>query len=580
MKNFLLLFKTLYKNQNVRQVSLNGKKKLSSSVKNFLLTLPFSLLFCIIFGAMTAVIPDVRTLALALTLILSIVQLFVLFLSMFRTLSLLYGTSDIPFLNTLPIKPVSVFAARFLLSYLEILKFTASFLVPIFLTMAIAYSVIGPDMFYGFFALEFIIVLVAPVLPLFVITIFSMPLSYIGSFFKGKPVVKTVLAFLAYMLLMCGYMALIFKMNEFGASEGAEDVGALSGAAIKGLSIFANVMYPNKVLVLWCLGIEAGKNFGISFAITVGMLALILLLSVLFFKRISSKQLEARAETVKHSASFKQSSKVVTLMKKDFKSIMRNTRIAMSSFANIIICPVITVFMYFIYKMQNSDGDMSKEAFGALTFGIAVLYTIIFQCASNQLSILAYTREGSAFILNKTLPIRAKDSMLSKLLLCFISSGIIIIVQSIICLALYKTHIANVVLFVPYMLLMTLGCGALNILFDLKYGNNNWSTRQDLQQISRQNKGSILLCFGIVIFAIIPFGFLMVSAIMQFMSTVALYAIYWVINYIVAIVLAVVGPIALFRNGEKLYESFGEKKFISKARPQKNNGFKGGSLLR
>lgn len=559
MRDFLIVFKVLFKNQYSRRIGSGGKPKLPAAVTSVLGMIPLAVLACIIGGMFAAIIPDVGTLSAVSNLIVSAVQLFVLFLSLFNVMNILYNSPDTPFLNTLPVRPTAVFFAKFALVYLSALSMMASVLIPSLLTVSIVYAAYGRAMFYGYFVLILLITAVAPILPLFIVTLFSMPLSYLGTFFKGKSVLKTILSLLFYMLIMVGYLLLVYFASK---NEGDFDP-SMPQNALNGLSVFAKVMYPNKVLIDFCLGISAGKNFGISFAITVGMLAVMLIAAKFFYRRINEKRLETHAESSHKSASFKQSNIIVSLMKKDFMSIIRNSNMAMSCVANIIICPVITAIMYFAGNMQTADENTPMYVNSMLKLSYIVLYSLIFLGGTNTMAMLAYTREGKSFYLSKSLPIRAKDSITAKFLLSIIPSGIVMVIQTVLAFALYKLDLLSVFLFVICTLMTIVGASALHIYCDMRFGNVNWNTRQDMRQVTNGNKGSLIVAFWVVFIGIsaMIFGMVLSAFADSLGGMIVTVAVFWTILFILSAATFIAGILVLIFKAEPLYNKIGEREF-------------------
>lgn len=574
MKDYILLLKVLFRNQYAHRIGSSGKPKLSGAVKTLLFIIPLVLLFCIIGGFVASIIPDIQTLSAVSNAVVSAVQLFALFLTMFSVMNVLYDSPDTPFLNTLPVKHTAVFFAKFTVVYVSTLAMTSAILLPTLLTISIVYAALGRAMFYGFFALVFIVALVAPVLPLFIVTLFSMSLSFIGTFFKGRSVLKTILSLLFYVLLMIGYLLLIYFFSS--ADDGSVNV---DGSQIfAGLGVFAKVMYPNKVLLDFAYGIEAGKSFGISFAITAGMLIVMLLLAMLFYRRINQKKLETHSETTHRAASLKQSGVISSLIKKDFLHIVRNSHLAMSSLANIIICPVITAVMYFMGNMQADGGDMPPYLAAMLKLSYVVLYTLIFLGGANAMAMLAYTREGRSFYLSKSLPISPRDSIKAKFILALIPSAIVMVIQVILAIALYKLDILNVLLFALCASLTIIGATALHIYCDMRFGNVNWNTRQDLKQVSQGNIGSFIVVFwvmGVGLVAMVG-GMVLSSFAEAIGGVVVALAVFWSILFVLSAVTCLVGLLMLRFKAEPYYDEIGERKFkpkqFGRARTPKNGG--------
>ena len=467
MRDFLIVFKTLYRNASARSEGADGKKKLSSGVKALLSLLPLILMIAATVGFMAVSLKTVKEFSLLVVAIVGATQLMVLFLSMFSIVSTLYGSNDTPFLNSLPLRPTSIFFAKFAMTYVNAFELSTTIILPTVLVGAIAFNVANGFMFYGFYPLLIVLLLVAPILPLFIVAVLSMPIVWIGSYFKGKPTLKSVLVILFYMLLMAGYMVLVYYMNTRGFGQEGDVV--ISQGALSSLATLADVLYPDKVLVNFCLGIEAGKNFGISAAITVGMIALMLLLSALFYKRINAKKIENTQSVESKSSTLKQSNVVVSLMKRDFTSIMRNSSLAMTSFANLLMAPLFIVVMYFITDFKSgAEEEMSSLVSEMIGIGFVVMYSMIFLAGANMLANMAYTREGKSFFASKTLPIKPADSIKAKLLLSIIVPSVILVPIMLIALLLYKIDIVSTLFVGIDTLMMIVGICSMSILFDMK----------------------------------------------------------------------------------------------------------------
>lgn len=570
MKDFVLVFKVLFKNQNARLIGNNGKRRLPQNVVTILSMLPFAALMCFISGFLATIIPDITTLSLLSNALVSAMQLFVLFISMLSVMNTLYDSPDTPFLNTLPIKSTAVFFAKFATVYINTLALMASVLLPSLLTVAIVYAALGGAMFYPYFALVFVVILATPILPLFIITLFSMPLSYIGTFFKGRTVLKTVLSLLFYIGIAIGYLLIVYFLNT--ADSGAFDEVQMTGNALAGLGTFAKVMYPNKVLLDFALGIDAGKNFGISFGITAGMVIVMLVLAMLFYRRINQRKLETHSDSSHSSINYKQSNIFVSLMKKDFKDIVRKPSLATSCLANILMCPVITAVMYFASNMQTSSPETPEYLSGVLKLSYIVLYTLIFLGGTNMMAMLSYTREGHSFFLTKSLPISAKDSIKAKFLLSLIPSAVILVVQIVIAIALYRLDAVSVILFMITMALAITGASALHVYCDMRFGNVNWSTRQDLKQAT-QNKGSLIVALSVVAMGCIA---LIVAIVLSTFADViggktVVLAVFWTIIAVLSAAIFITGLLVLKFKAEPYYEQIGERQFKPRQRIRSSN---------
>lgn len=187
MTKTLLLFKTLYRDYNAKSEREEGKRrKLSGNAVATIALLPLVAVIAVAVGFVSSTLTDLRQLATMICSIVIGVQMFSMFLSMGTMFSTMYGAKDFSLLQSLPVRPIDVFVAKFALVYVTVFKMTAIVLLPCVYSMLIGFNIANGAIFYGAYVLVLLLTLVAPVLPLFVVTLFSMPLSWIGSYIKGK----------------------------------------------------------------------------------------------------------------------------------------------------------------------------------------------------------------------------------------------------------------------------------------------------------------------------------------------------------------------------------------------------------
>lgn len=580
MTKSLLLFKTLYRDATADQRREKGQKRARDGSYGIAVALvPIAIFVAVLAGDVASTVKDDLSLAYLVCLAVVGVQICALFLSLGTVFSTLYGTKDMPLLQSLPLKPVDVFFAKFSLVFVTMLKMIACALTPILYCMIVGFNIANGRVFYGAYATMLLVVAVSPVLPLFVLTLFSLPINYIGSFIKGKPTLKSVLTILAYLLVMCLYMVLVYFMNTKGFGQQGEVV---TNQTLAALSTLATVFYPDKTLAFFAMGIDAGKNFGISAAIIVGMVVIAILLSGLFYRRIMSKKGENSARDVNKTESFKQQNIVKSLVKRDFTMIVRNSTLAMNSFANLFMAPIFIVVSYFIsgFKEGAQDGQMTALMSEMLNIGYVVMYSMIFLAGANMLANQSYTREGKSFFAYKTLPIRPSDSIKSKLLLACAAPMVFLVPIMLIAILLYKIDIVSSFFAALDTMLMVVGVCSLSILFDMKKGNQHWETSAELRMASKGNLYQIVTVFISIVPAVVLFALGMVLAgFAETLGEITVKAIFWSVGTILSAIVCIAGVCVLKSNGVKWYAVIGENNpDLNAARKTRNIKNKG--LLR
>lgn len=576
MRDFALVFKALFKNQNTVRIDMRGKKRLPQWIVMSLSMLPLVLMFSILLVFIALSLKNTTELADLMNTIMTATQVFILFTMLAGVISTLYNSPDTPFLSSLPLKPTSVFFAKFSIVYLSAMLTAMAFMIPSMLAVSIAYAANGNYLFYGFYPLIILLSAAAPLLPLFIIVLFSLPLTWIGSFFKGRALLKSILLILFYVALMCVFIVVIYLMNtSVAVSDG------LSQGAIGGISAFSSVMYTNRVLILFCMGIDAAKNFGISFGVHAGMIVIAVLLAMLFYRRISSKTLETRNNENKKTVNYRQNGIISSLIKRDLMAIMRNPSMAMSCFGTLILAPI---FMGVLYLMtgEGFGGEAASTTVSEMMLvAMASMYSGVFLSGANMLAGMAYTREGQSFFISKALPIRAQDSVASKLILSLSASLPSLIICVILALALYKISIVSVMFYTLCMLLLLIGANSLNIYIDMRRGHVNWKTAADMRNFSRGNISNLI----VVLLAVIPFIVMMVLAMLLGdieveVGRVGVLGIFWAVNVVICAVIAFVGLYLLKEKGLPIYEKIGENKKTPVAVTTKSlgSGGRGGML--
>lgn len=576
MKDFVLIFRVLYRNRYaVEKESNTGKRKLTRSTVMMLSLLPMVAVICVMLGFVAAELTTRYSAMTLINAILSAAQLFILFMSLPAMMSTLYAAEDAAFLSALPVRHTAVFFAKLLLVYVGALKIAAILLFPSLLTVSVTYAAAGNSMSYAFFPLILLIILAAPMLPIFIVVLFSMPVMWIGSRLKGRATVKTVFSLLFYIILMAGYMVLVFFINTQGMGQNGNIV---SDAALDGLRLLSDVMYPNTVLVSMCLGIDPAINFGIFLAIWTGLTAATVLFAMLFYRRISTRRAESRAEEKKGAPSYKRHRLVISLVKKDLITVMRDPSAAMGTFSNIVLAPIVMVVMFFFIR---GDGDRAMSEFSAemMMRGIVMLYPVIFLAGTNMVAMTAYSREGESFFVAKALPIPARTSVNAKLLFSLLSAGAALAVIFVISAALYRIDIASSLAMVAASLLFCAGSGALHIYFDIKKGNVHWKSQSDMRAGAA---GGISALIPMLLSILPAIGFVVAGVFLagleDSLGRAGTVALYWGLILVVAGAVAAAGLYILYEKGVPLYDKIGENRAAAKERLPRigKNGFLGG----
>lgn len=570
MSKYLLVFKLLLKNQySVRREG----KKIISPIVGTLSTLPLMAVICVMLYTITQTAVQKGIFPHEVTLIIASAQVITFFFAVHGVLSTLYLSDDAGFLSSLPVSPTVVYFAKISVVYVNELIISTYVLLPSLLTVALTASAHGYYVFPAFYPLILPIILLTPLLPLAVASIVSMPLMYLSKFFKKRSVVGTVVL----LILFCALFAIYFV--TFPEIANTENLTNLSSGTISAIVRIANIAYPDKVVVYFSLGINPWANLGIAIGIYGGLILLITLISKAFYARAVSAQIETSKKNSAKSKKLTRQSHISALLERDFKSLVRYPGLALSSFMNVILSPIMLVVTYLATDSDSYTILLSAEESGNILVplvqtGVAFLYSILLNSGINASATLAFSRDGKTYYLMKHLPVKPNEIIFEKVLFANIVSAVGVVLLTIIAGTVMKVGAVNALLFGLVMLIISTGTNAFSIYIDMRKPNLDWKDTSELQRGNMLILVPYLVCTALAIFIIVIAS--VFSAMEPIFGEIGTYALFWGLTAVIALIISVAFNLLLFKKGESLYEKMDDNKTAPKNRNRQiplSNGF-------
>ena len=565
--DYRLLLGVLLKDSFRQRVG--GRIKLPQSVIMGICCLPLMVMLCTAIASVADLAVKYSLLVEGTVMLVTAGQGMVLFFAIPTLTSALYMSGDTGFVSALPLRRSAVFFARLTKVYIGELAITAYLLLPTLYTFGGAAQVAGGVFSPAFYVLVPFITLLAPVLPLALATLLSLPAMWIASFLKRKAFVSTIALIFVYMVLFVAYFLLIPNFSSVG------DIESLSETVVNAFRQFAAVMYPDKVIACVALGVDPWVNLGIAIGIWVGIITLIFALSSLFYRRAVRINTEfSRSTEAAHGKVFRKRSLLASLMIADLKNIFRFPALALSMSTSVFVTSLITVFFFLTTEAGASQDDFTPLG-EMMQTGILLMLGVMLG-GSNYFALMAFTREGKSFYLTRTLPISGKTAVLAKFILSNAANVIGALLMFIITAAFGKIHIVNAALIAVVMIVVCAGLNALSIYFDMRRPYFDWKSLYDVQRQNARVMAPVMIgmCAGIV-FLIAAIVIMPYSATM---GTVGAYAVYWAVCFVVAAASAGGLCYMLFDKAEELYAAMGERASapVSARTSRRGDGFLGG----
>lgn len=476
-------FKYLLRNSLKHYFSLSSdpkqrKKQIGSYVVLAVVMLPLIIAVCAVLYSVTGEIKAAGMLDSLLASIMLAAQIMVLFFGVVTFLAVMYFSKDNEFLLSLPVKPVEIYLTKLLMVYLSHFAISTLILLPVFITTAIAAQITTVS-YYIFAILGIFLV---PMMPLLLVSIIALPLAYIVNYFRKNATLATIVGMVVFIGLFAAYFVGIMSIqNSIPTDDGTINIDGMKNV----LRVMSLISYPGLMLSRAMLGIgNVAANASIFFGIVIGAAIISIGLSVLLYRKSATKFLEVGVKKGKAKQMKVSGSQLWTLIKRDLKSLTRDTSLAFNSFMGILLSPIVIGIMCSSMgsAMGSVEGNSTMNA-EIMNIATASLMAIIMLISTNYIAMLPISREGDKFYMIKYMPITPKTYIKSKLLL----ADIYVVVGSVLSsIGLFVTGVKvyNGIAFIICIACYGLGMNGFMVNRDIKNPNLHWI---NIREITKRN---------------------------------------------------------------------------------------------
>lgn len=492
--------------------------------------------------------------------LLLITQIMLMFLGSMTTLNFLYFSKDNQLLFTLPITDKLIFAVKFSLSYLSQLIISAFFGLPILLTYGVTLLINGGAISASYFVLSAIAVLIMPIIPLLLISLLSVPLMYIASFLKKRVIGKTLVVAAISLFFMAIYFVFIGGTVKMNIDVENNNVPMLSSTISNMIIGGGKVGIYNYNLVSAMLGIKAALNFFIYLGAIILVFLLSLTLSSIFYRKgISVVMEDSSAGTSKkrkndESKTYSKSSFRRSFFIKEIKTIFATPSLFMNSIIGLVAVPLLIVIMG--GNMFNFSEEGTAVTLGAElgTIGFICYFSSLMMSSTNTISLVGFSLEGKNIYILKTLPLKTKDIIVSKLAVANIFNLLLSVVAGITFIFISTFH--NVFIGIAIMALLSVNgvsISAIGMHNDIRNPNCKYKNVAELTKNNKKILKPMLISLGIG-FTYMIFGILMsIFSSSGSISDLVAYLLFFGIMLTINILFGFVAFKKLFDNADEYF---------------------------
>lgn len=498
-----------------------------------------------------------------LTLVLFIACLVVVVFGLIPMLGYLYFSKDAGFLMSLPVKPSTVFMAKLSVVYLTEIIVSTVVLIPCMITVGVTLKLSAL-----FYVVTVFAVVAVPAIPLVIVAIIAIPLMYAVSFFKNKGSLTSIVMILLFAIVFGAYYLFISKLNFTGDVSG-EQVESIVNALTGSLGTLATVLFPlsslarlatlsNKTLFgSFGIGVASLINLATFVVSAAALLTLAVLVSSAVYKRGARSTLEGGGKKQKASASFdKADGAFKALIKKEWRELFRTPAFAFQALSGVILVPVLIIFMGSAFSVEVLEGmgegyvtaQVLSQMEKVTTFTL-IGFTGMLGVSMNVGAATCITREGKNFYYVKLLPVPYKTQVNAKLTLYLIISSITLAL-GVAASFIQSSDVLNLMLGLGFLLVYNYGYNCICTFIDLSHPKLNWVTHNEA--IKNNRNAAVPMIINMLLFVLmiaVP-----VVALLLVQRTWLVLLVSWLALYAIAIAVAIIGHVLLYKNVDRLIE--------------------------
>lgn len=401
-----------------------------------------------------------------------------------------FESNDLAVMTTLPISANTLFLSKLITIYIRQSVNTAITVLPVNLAFFFVTNPSG-----GYIALTFAICLLLPLVTLAFSAVLSLPLYVVRKKLESKYAMWLVCITIIVGLIYFGYSVLLDKLGDMMASGDiqfffSEDV--MMGI----INVTAN-LFPGNVFAGMLLGINAGQNWGIFVAMTVGGAVIAaLVVKVLFDTALVSRAQATTKVKIRVLKSLTRQRKPFhALVNKEFLTVVHTPAYVFSYLSTAVTMPLM------VYFCTAIASDMVKALlYIDCNTELVLTVVLLFGVLTNTFCATNISRDGDTFFAMKTLPASYKSVVLAKVVACSIVSAASVLISCIVAAACGYVSAADATFICVVGVLM----GEAQICFATRYDFNHPVFSQD--SLVNENNRALPVVIACGLLAALVFG--------------------------------------------------------------------------
>ena len=460
-----------------------------------------------------------------------VISIMTLMEGIYKTSSLIFNCKDDDLLLSLPIKRRTVLFVRIFKFYVFELIYNSLFLLPIM----IAYIRWADTLSWTYFLTSIVMLFFLPIIPIVISCFIGVITSSLSSKTKYKNMVQIIISIaLLVTILFISYNT--DKVVEY-----------LMKNATSLNEVITKLYYP--------AGIYAKLATDFSFIdllvfiiVNIGIFAISLYILSKFYFKINSRVKRVITSKKKNTKDLRIISrpKTISLIKKELNTFFQTpVFIINSGFALVLFLVAIIIIIFrfdsFMPILTSKEGGLglSKEV---ITSNMSLIIFLLLSITAYMTSITnsVISLEGKNINILKSLPVKVKTILMSKILACSVITTPILLIGLIILFIKFKTGIVDSIMLLILSILIPLVSHFIGIIVNLKYPKLDAENSTEIVKQSTSSFISVMI--GMVLAFISVFiGIKIIGSINATLALLFITLVYIVINIVLYMILIKIG---------------------------------------
>lgn len=379
-----------------------------------------------------------------------------LFLTMFRSNGILFGSRDMQLLTSLPVKNSEIISSKFLFMYFMNLLIAVIFMIPggiIWITYA------KTDLFRC--VLFLLSTFFVPLIPMCIASVIGVLIVFLSSHFKNRSIFAVLLSFIAL-----GLVAYIASFSMQSGHQDISSIGAMLAGQITGL-------YPLSKFFLQGANLFGILSMGLFLVLSIAVLFLFIKIVAVkygYFNTLASQTSKYK----KQAGRLREHSPFISLYQKEFGRFFSSYIAVLNTSLGVVLLCLFSVFLLIMSpeKLGEYAGvpDMNSFLAGYAPLVVASMLTLSCPSASS------ISLEGKNIWILQSSPLSVKTILNSKIAVtCTLHFfGYLLAVFAM--LTRLQMNIGQAVSLIVIPICYSLFIAVLGVSLNKKYPNYDWSS--------------------------------------------------------------------------------------------------------